>query len=67
MNVSLDVNVRIEGGNSRAWEGMAFLVKWKDVSSRLIWVKVKSGRELLMFLSAYIPSSVRDEIEREAF
>ena len=40
-------------------------MEWKEVSSRLMWVKVKFGRELWMFTYAY--GSEMDETEREAF
>ena len=54
----------ISGGRAR--EGMALLlsgwlirclVEWKEVSSRLMWVRVKIQRESLVFISAYGPSS----------
>ena len=43
------------------------VVERKQVSSRLVWVKVKLCRELWFFVSAYGPSSERDVTEKEAF
>ena len=43
------------------------MVEWKEVLSRLVWVKVKFGRELWVFASAYDPGSERKEIERKTF
>ena len=46
----------------RVREGVALMVslavrqcvaEWKEVSSRLIWVKIKFSRELWVFVSAY--------------
>ena len=60
----------------RAKEGVALVVslavrqcvmEWKEVSSRLMRVKVKFGRELWVFVCAYGPAGERDETEREAF
>ena len=62
--------------SGRAREGVAILVservqekvvEWKEVSSRLMWVKVKWGREVWVFVSAYGPGSERTEEEREEF
>ena len=48
----------------RAREGVALLlsewmenkvVEWKEVSSRLMWVRVRMGRECWAFVSAYGP------------
>ena len=43
------------------------VVEWKKVSSRLMLVKVKIGRESLVFISAYEPGSERSEEEIEQF
>ena len=71
------VEGRISGVmNGRAIEGvglllserlMACVVEWKEVSSRLMWVKVKFGCEVWMFISAYGPGSERSEDERTSF
>ena len=71
------VRGRLSGvARGRAREGVALLlsaevlkcaVEWKEVSSRLMWVKVKFGSEIWVFLSAYGPGSERDEAERENF
>ena len=62
--------------NGRAREGVALLVsdrvrekvvEWKEVSSRVMWVKVKWGREVWVFVSAYGPGCERSEDEREEF
>ena len=54
----------IGGGSAR--EGVALLlgrwlsryvVEWKEVSSRLMWVRMKIERENLVFISAYPPGS----------
>ena len=63
-------------GRGRAREGVALLVspdvqngvmEWKEVSSRLMWMKVKFGQEIWVFVSAYGPGSEREEEERETF
>ena len=60
----------------RAKEGVALLlsewmvskvVEWKEVSSRLMWVRVRLGKECWAFVSAYGPGSERSEEERDAF
>ena len=60
----------------RAREGVAILVsarvlqcvqEWKEVSSRLMWVKVKFEQELWIFVSAYGLGGEWDETDREAF
>ena len=43
------------------------VTEWKEVSSRLMWVKVKLGVERWAFVSAYGPGSERSEEEREQF
>ena len=64
----------IERGRAR--EGVALLlsewmvnkvVEWKEVSSRLMWVRVRMGRECWAFVSAYRPGCERSEEEREEF
>ena len=60
----------------RAREGVALLlsewmvnkiVKWKEVSSRLMWVRVKMGRECWASVSAHGPGYERSEEERDEF
>ena len=68
---------RISGvERGRAREGVALLlsermlkrvVEWKEVSSRLMWVRVRFGRECWAYVSAYGPGSERGEDERERF
>ena len=64
----------IEGG--RAKEGVALLlsrwlsrhvVEWKEVLSRLMWVKVKIEREIWVFISAHGPGSEKSEEQIEEF
>ena len=64
----------IERGRTR--EGVALLlsermlrkvVAWEEVSSRLMWVRVRIGRECWAFVSAYGPGSEKTEVERERF
>ena len=43
------------------------VVEWKEVSSRLMWVRVKIQRESLVFISAYGPGSERSKEEIEEF
>ena len=40
-----------------------FLVEWKEVSSRLMWVRVKIERESWVFISAYGPGCEKSEVE----
>uniref|UniRef100_A0A8C8DHP6 ribonuclease H n=1 Tax=Oryzias sinensis TaxID=183150 RepID=A0A8C8DHP6_9TELE len=71
------VSGRMSGVESgRAREGVALLVscevrrcvvEWKEVSPRLMWVKVKFQKELWVFVSAYGPGSERNEEERVTF
>ena len=65
---------RVERGRAR--EGVALLlsewmvnkvVEWKEVSSRLMWVRVRIGRECWAFVSAYGPGYERSEEERNVF
>ena len=60
----------------RAREGVALLlsewliklvVEWKEVSSRLMWVRVRLGRECWAFVSAYGPGSEIKEDKRNEF
>ena len=60
----------------RAREGVALLlsewmgnkvVEWKEVSSRLMWVRVRMGRECWDFVSAYGLGCERSEEERDEF
>ena len=62
--------------NGRAREGVAMLLserlkqkvlEWREVTSRLMWVRVKVGRESWAFVSAYGPGVERTEEEREGF
>ena len=72
-----EVKGRISGiERGRAREGVALLlsermkrrvVAWKEVSSRVMWVKVRIGRECWVFISAYGPGSEKNEEEREEF
>ena len=72
-----EVTGRISGvERGRAREGVALLlsermmkkvVTWKEVSSRLMWVRVRLGRECWAFVSAYGPGSEKTEEERERF
>ena len=43
------------------------VVEWKEVSSRLMWVRVKIERESWVFISAYGPGSEKSEEEIEEF
>ena len=43
------------------------MVEWKELSSRLMWVEVKFGSELWVFVSAYGLGSGMYVIEKEAF
>ncbi|XP_076031278.1 uncharacterized protein LOC143019503 [Oratosquilla oratoria] len=68
---------RISGvKRGRGREGVAILVseeigkgvvEWKEVSSRIMWMKVKLGKEMWVFVSAYVPGSEKSMEEREAF
>ena len=72
-----DVLGRVSGVRSgRAREGVALLlsdrvnervIEWKEVSSRLMWVKVKWGCEMWVFVSAYGPGTERSVEERHEF
>ena len=71
------VSGRISGVvRGRAREGVAILVsqfiadkvvEWQEVSSRIMWVKVKFGRESWVFVSAYGPGREKSDGEREDF
>ena len=65
---------RVKRGRVR--EGVALLlsewmvnkvVEWKEVSSRLMWVRVRMGRECWAFVSAYGPGYERSEEEQDKF
>ena len=43
------------------------VVEWKEVSSRLMWVRFRMGRECWTFVSAYGPGCKRSEEERDKF
>ena len=43
------------------------VVEWKEVSSRLMWVRMKIDSECWMFISAYGPGSERSEEDIEDF
>ena len=43
------------------------VVEWKEVSSRLMWVRVKIERESWVLISAYGPGSESSEEEMEEF
>ena len=68
---------RVSGvAGGRARKGVALLlsgwlprcvVEWKEVSSRLTWVRVKIERGSFVFKSAYGPGSERSEEEIEEF
>ena len=72
-----EVKGRISGVVSgRAREGVAIVlsewmlnkvVEWKEVTSRLMWVRVRLGKECWVFVSAYGPGSERTEEERNEF
>ena len=64
----------VERGRGR--EGVALLVseelnhcvkEWKEISARLMWVRMKMGCETWIFVSAYGPGSERTDEERESF
>ena len=46
---------------------MRFVVEWREVSSRLMWIRVKIERESWVFLSAYGQGSEKSEKEIEEF
>ena len=43
------------------------VVEWREVSSRLMWVRVRMGRECWAFVSAYGPVCERSEEEQDEF
>ena len=43
------------------------VVEWKELSTRLMWVRVRFGRECWAFVSAYGPGMERRDEEREEF
>ena len=72
-----EVTGRVSGiERGRAREGVALLlskwmankvVEWKEVSLRLMWVRVRMGRECWAFVSAYGPGCERSEKDRDEF
>ena len=44
-----------------------YAVDWKEVSSRLMYMKVKFGREVWMFVCTYGPCNEKYKREGEAF
>ena len=50
---------------SRRW--LLFVLEWKEVSSRLVWVRVKIERDGFVFMSACGPGSEKSEAEFEGF
>ena len=42
-------------------------MEWKEVSSRIVWVRVKIKRKSWVFISAYGPGSERSAEEIEEF
>ena len=54
-----------EGGRGKG--SLRCVVKWKGVSSNLIWVRVKIERERWVFISTYGPGGERSEEEIEKF
>ena len=72
-----EVTGRVSGvERGRAREGVALLliewmvkkvVGWKEVPSRLMWVRVRMARECWAFVSAYGPGCERSEGERDEF
>ena len=55
-----------KGEEQEKWMGNK-VVEWKEVSSRLMWVRVRMGRECWAFVSAYGPGCERSEEERDEF
>ena len=46
---------------------MRCVVEWKEVSSRLMWARVKIEIESWVYISAYGPGSEKSEVEIEEF
>ena len=64
----------VAGGRAREWVALSLsgrllrcVVEWKEVSYRLMWVKVKIKRLSWVFISAYGPGSEKSEKEIEEF
>ena len=62
--------------NERAREGVGIIVgeawkgcvrEWKEVSSRLMYVRMKVGVDIYVIVGAYGPGSEKDKVERENF
>ena len=58
----------VAGGWGREWVALLLsewllrcAVEWEEVSSRLMWVRVKMEREISVFISAYGPGSETSE------
>ena len=72
-----EVTGRVSGVvREKAREGVALLlsermvnkvVEWKEVSYRLMWVRVRMGSECWAFVSAYRPSCERSEEEQDEY
>ena len=68
---------RVSGVSSgRAKEGVCIIVgeewkrcvrKWKEISSRLMYVRMNVGETKYVIVSAYVPGSERMKEEREIF
>ena len=43
------------------------VVEWKEVISRLMWIRIKIERENWVFISAYVPGSEKSGEEIEEF
>ena len=64
----------VESGRAREGVGLMlsermkeYVVEWKEVSSRIMWVKLKVGMEVFVCISAYGPGCERSENERNEF
>ena len=66
--------VGMERGRAREWVALLLsgwllrcVVEWKEVSSRLMWVRVNIERENCVFILACGPGSERSEDDIEEF
>ena len=64
----------VESGRAREGEGLMlsermkeYVVEWKEVTSRMMWVKLQVGMEVFVCISAYGPGCERSENERNEF
>ena len=64
----------VAAGSAREWEApllsewlLRCVVEWKEVSSRLIWVRVTIERASWVFISAYGPDNERSDEEIDEF